>query len=456
MQRCLLLPAAILLVACSTKTKKNPDAAASAKVVSTPAEPSSSAELSRQLANATPFCAPGAVGTWARQFELEGAVDVTTDGADLPLLQVNGQQGAINLVKLDSNGSTVWSQSFEANGRLPMPLLLATNRQGSSVVISKAAQVEGRLVPFAALLDGAGKVLWKREPVKSKLYWDTMAVAIDAQGKAIALGIADSPVDLGQGPLGGHKRHAFVFKLDAQGTPVWSMALGGLIDTPKIGGFSDGSVLLTGTLYDSLKVGKIQLSSTSKAPFIAKLSSKGEVVFARVLATEQPSVIHDLAVSDDGSFYLGLAFSSTLDLGSQSIHTKEARSKVIVKLDAAGEVVWSKILGPSPIELSLAAAADQSVVVATAFRDRVTLDDRNLEGGVWSNVVTKLDRRGKVDWLYQWPGTAEASPSVAVSRCGAFVGAKFKKVYETGQEVIHREKPVAATAAVLLHIPGRP
>lgn len=459
--RCLPLLAAILLLACS-KAKRTSQAEPSAQVPASSQSPASSASPasgqspeSSQVSEVSPvpFCEAGAAATtWARRWEIEGAVGVTTDGEGRPLLQVNSQRGEVNLVKLDNRGATVWSHAFPGNGRVPTPLLLATNRKGSTVVISNNVY-EGKLVPFLALIDASGKQLWLREPVKSqRRYFEPMAVAIDAEGGSTAMGIVDYPLDLGRGMLGKEGRHAFVFKLDAKGSLAWNLGLGGLIDTPHLGGFADGSVLLTGTLRGSLKLGEVELGSDAGAPFIAKLSPKGEVVFARVLQTDSQAAIHDVAIAEDGSSYLGLAFTNSLNLGSKTIRTDTGRNRAIVKLDAAGELAWSKLLGSSVIELSLATAPDNGLAVAAGFRETITLDDRTLVAGEWSTFAAKLDGSGKLQWLTEWQGAPEASPSVAADSCGIFVGARFKKTYDLGRAKLEREQPVGRTAAALLHL----
>jgi hypothetical protein len=404
-------------------------------------------------------CAPPSTDesvTWTQLWELAGAVGVTTDGLGRPLLEINGPRGEVDLFKLDARGQTLWSHSFEGNGRFPVPVVLSTNQAGDSVVFSRSVNMNV-LQPFAALVEATGDVRWRRDPVEiAGRFWDVMTVALDASGRATVVGFADYPVDVGGGLLGGDTRHAFVFQLDATGAHAWSFGLGGLIDLPELASFPDGSVLLTGTLQGALSFAGVELSSEYGAPFIARLSPVGEVVFARVLDTRDAAAIHDLAVAPDGSFYLALAFSNELDLGADTIHAEEARTRAVIKFASDGELAWSRILGTALIELSLATSHTQELVMAAGFRNTLRLGERTLEGGEWSTFAAKLDDDAKVTWLEQWPGASEASPSIAADRCGGvFASVTFRSEYDTGREVLENMPPPIGTPPQRYVTPGQ-
>lgn len=388
---------------------------------------------------------------------------MTTDRFDQPLLEINGPRGEVDLFKLDANGNSLWSYSFEGNGRYPVPVVLSTNREGDSVLFSNSVN-GSRLQPFAALVDAAGAVRWRLDPVEvAGRYWDPMTVAVDATGSATVVGFADEPVDLGGGLLGGTARHSFVFQLDAAGSHVWSLGLGGLIDLPELASFADGSVLLAGTLNGRVRFGVIELSSEQPAPFVAKLSPSGQVVFARLFATQQAAAIHDLTVAENGTSYVALAFSDALDLGTEVLHAPQARTRALIKLAPDGQSEWSQVLGANLIQVSLATSKADELVMAAGFRNTITLGNRELSGGEWSTFAAKLDASGRVTWLQQWQGSPEVSPDVAAQRCGGvFVGVSFRKEYDTGRELLMNMRPppeipieryvtAGQTSAALLH-----
>jgi len=163
----------------------------------------------------------------------------------------------------------------------------------------------------------------------------------------------------------------------------------------------DGSLLVPfsfrGTLAFDPSTGlpPIETNSVSQ-PALAKLNADGSVAWVKTLATGQGSA-PAVALDAEGSIYLAGRFFDTLDVdpsaGEFVLRATEAFATYIVKLDAAGRLLWSQAL-PSCVQgelLDLEVGADGTL---WALGDQFGACDPALGDPFPSNVsrwVLRLD-----------------------------------------------------------------
>ncbi|WP_437501363.1 DNRLRE domain-containing protein [Sorangium sp. So ce1099] len=137
---------------------------------------------------------------------------------------------------------------------------------------------------------------------------------------------------------------------------------------------------------------------------IAKLDASGAPIWTRTFPRGEFGRIHSVAVDGAGSVIVLGAFSGTLDLGDAPL-TTDSTSLYVAKLDAAGNHVWSHVIGGLAYKAELAVAPSGDLVVH------------------FENTVTKLSASGvplwSVDTTWLGPLTSwYAIDSVAVDSAG--------------------------------------
>lgn len=165
-------------------------------------------------------------------------------------------------------------------------------------------------------------------------------------------------------------------------------------------------------------------SGDTAAARIAKLSDTGAtapiVVNTASIAAEGGAFVPVTAKTDsDGNvFVLGTTSGSS---GTQVLQGE--KDMMLRKLDSAGNVMWSKLLGTSDrAEASaLAVDSDGNVIVAGRINGKI---DGSANGGGWDSIVAKFDGDGEEVFLRQnAPLANDEATSIAVAADGSiFVG----------------------------------
>ena len=157
----------------------------------------------------------------------------------------------------------------------------------------------------------------------------------------------------------------------------------------------------------------------NSAGFLAKLdaldAAAPESAFRVNLDTTKADDARAVAVDSQG--YVYVVGSSAGDMGAEL--NGEAADAYLRKLDAAGNVVWSRLLG-SPTEaggFAVAVDGDDNVVVAGQTRSLLT---DTAFGGGYDSFVTKFDSAGAEVWTRQaQPFADDAALSLAIDSSGA-------------------------------------
>ncbi len=157
---------------------------------------------------------------------------------------------------------------------------------------------------------------------------------------------------------------------------------------------------------------------------LAKLADVGApapvVVNTENIAAEGGAFVPVTAKTDsDGNvFVLGTASGSS---GTQVLQGE--KDLMLRKLDSAGNVLWTKLLGTSDRAEAAALAVDSegSVIVAGRINGRI---DGSAKGGGWDSIVAKFDSEGEEVFLRQnAPLANDEATSIAVASDGSiFVG----------------------------------
>ena len=291
---------------------------------------------------------------------------------------------------------------------------------------------------FCAKLDAAGSPLWALR-FGEDVIWIEADAATDATGNVLLAGHFSGTLDIGGGPplTSAGATDAFVAKLDANGTPVWSRRFGGQGSEFVYAVAVDptGNILLAGNFTGTVDFGSGS-PLTSAGPsdvFVAKLDASGAPIWARSSGDAQGSTA--LAVGADGSVVLAGYFSGTVNFGGGPALTSAGATDVfVVKLDPDGTPVWARRFGDEQLQISSGVATDASgaAVVAGYFNGTVDFGSGPpLESAGQGDVfVTKLDASGAPLWArrfgdatYQEAAAIAVSPAGSIAVTGHFDGA---------------------------------
>lgn len=213
---------------------------------------------------------------------------------------------------------------------------------------------------------------------------------------------------------------AWVVRLDAQGTPLWSKLYGGQQDDSAgavlaaadgclvLGGFNssqpasawiakintNGALLWTkafgaGFKYDVKALvstqdgGYLILGSTDHQSFpasdawIAKLDSAGNLLWTRILGGEDGDSLTGIVPTPDG--YLAVGYSASLGAGKADAW--------LVKFNASGDILWSKSFGGAQDDTA-------SAIIPSGDGDFVITGSTN----TFNALLFKVDGQGKTLW----------------------------------------------------------
>jgi len=197
---------------------------------------------------------------------------------------------------------------------------------------------------------------------------------------------------------------------------------------------SSGNVYTTGGFLGTVDFdpgsGTLNLMSAGGSDvFVSKLSSSGNLIWAKRFGGTSDDVGRSLAIDSSGNVYITGFFKGT---GTFDLTSAGFDDIFVSKLDSSGNLIWAKKFGGSLSDYGLAATVDSSGNVYTTgyFEDTVDFDPSsgtlNLMSAGRSDVfVSKLDSSGNLIWAKKFGGTSgDVAYAIKVDSTG--------NVYTTG------------------------
>jgi Beta-propeller repeat len=280
--------------------------------------------------------------------------------------------GDVFVVKLDAAGNHVWSKRFGDAGE----------QDGNSVAVDAVGNVlvtgfffgamnfgGGPLVSagqndiFVVKLDDAGNHLW------SKRFGDAGAqsgasIAVDAAGNVLVTGSLSGTVDFGGGPLvSAGQNDIFVVKLDAAGNHLWSRRFGdgGAQGGAGIAADGLGNVLVTGAFSGTANFGGGPLASAGGGDvFVVKLDGAGNHVWSKRFGDSNEQAGYSVAVDAAGNVFVTGSFSGAVDFGGGQLASAGSDDFFLLKLDAVGSHLWSRRAGAQGADVGQSVKADSA------------------------------------------------------------------------------------------------
>lgn len=218
---------------------------------------------------------------------------------------------------------------------------------------------------FVVSLDATGKALWSRS-FGGNGNQAVNDLAVDAGGNTFLCGRNDGTLTFGGGggtltSAGGSD--AFVAKLDTAGNPVWARGFGDATQQVaySLAVDSAGDVYVGGSFQGSVDFGGGNKLASSTDMFVLKLSgATGATLWAKVFGGIYADEVRSVAVDGlGGVVFTGIGQGiASIDFGGGALPFQGADDFALVKLDGAGNHVWSKRAGDNGSQRGLGVATD--------------------------------------------------------------------------------------------------
>jgi hypothetical protein len=180
---------------------------------------------------------------------------------------------------------------------------------------------------------------------------DSYVIAVDAvspDGDAVLAGYFTATTNAGGGDLvsaGGFD--IVVARLGESGTHLWSKRFGAGGDqfARTVATSPEGDVLLAGDMFGTADFGGGALTANGRDALLVKLDANGDHVWSKRFGDGSEQSFGSVAVAANGDVIAAGDFFGTIDLGGGPLVTAGNSDIAVVRLDAAGNHLWSKRFG---------------------------------------------------------------------------------------------------------------
>jgi hypothetical protein len=317
-------------------------------------------------------------------------------------------------------GSVDWTRQFGTTGAsTDIAQSVAIDGAGNAYVVGQVFATlpgqpnSGGADAFVRKYDGSGNLVWTRQFGTSG---NDFAAAVLVSGNAVYVGGGVRGALPGFSFAG--VDDAYLMKYDTNGNLVWTDQFGSAAGEQVMGIAGDASVFPTviyviGPTNDALPD---QTWAGGTDAYVRKYSDNGSttsVPWTRQFGTAAADASKGLALDATGIYVAG---RTDADLDGAFPETFKGSTDAFVrKYDASGNVVWTRQFGTSLVDIAFNIAADASSVYVVGRTD-ADLDGTGPETfkGNKDTFVQKYDASGNVIWTRQ-VGTSSVDVALAVS-----------------------------------------
>jgi len=274
----------------------------------------------------------------------------------------------VYVVKLDANGNLQWTTTIGGPESDGGNSLTQTSDGGYAIAGYTSSFGAGEWDFYVVKLDANGNLQWTTTIGGPGNEISESLIQTSDGGYAIA-GLTQS--------FGAGKWDVYVVKLDANGNLQWTTTIGGpgneisesLIQT------SDGGYIIAGTTT-SFGVGEADV-------YVVKLDANGNLQWTTTIGGKNTEEGFSLIQTSDGGYAIA---GSTTSFGAGG------RDVYVVKLDANGNLQWTKTIGGKKEDLGL------SLIQTSDGGYAITGYTQSFGAGEEDVYVVKLDAKGNLQW----------------------------------------------------------
>ena len=349
---------------------------------------------------------------------------------NLGALTYNRNDPAVFIAKMTPAGSILYAKFFYNMFVDYKPLTRATN--GTLFVggrFSNPVTYEGITLSSLGYLDAAlfklnadGSPVWGRRGAGTQdeyLY----GVACSDSGDVFAAGGSTSnPFGMGGMSLG---VGGYLLSLDAQGNGRWATngaAAGSLPNSASSVAYSrsSGAIFWAGGFAGSFGLVSPPLTSSGSVDaFVARLSSSGNVAWARKLGGSQDQFANAVAVDDSGAnVYVAGFFFGQITIAGETFTSRGLQDIFVAKFADNGTPLWGKHIGwiGRDTDAALGFTRAGNLLVVGSAGAGVSVDGVFLEGtGLSEGFLAKFRLEGSLPIFSAHPRSQAVSAGMTVS-----------------------------------------
>lgn len=227
------------------------------------------------------------------------------------------------LLKLDSNGNTVWVRQYGGPGNDRVKAIIRIDTSGFLLAgYTNSFSSEGTRDGYLVRTDPEGDTLWTRVFGGQGEDEFSRAAAIDDEGNFVLLGVSDS-LDSGE-------RKTWICKVRADGEMVWSRTYDKYDTEPTA-----SLIPIKGNTCLVLGHRKMGESVTRKMPFLRKIDNIGHIAWTRDFGSSEIGAQPVDFIATD----VGLVVTGTLFLTPKT--PEGAQRLFLAAVDTEGNLIWS-------------------------------------------------------------------------------------------------------------------
>lgn len=282
---------------------------------------------------------------------------------------------------------------------------------------------------------------------------DVLGLALAPDGGAVVTGGFEGTVDFDPGPgedihTSNGGKDAYITKLTADGSQVWTHTFGGsgFERADDVAIDPSGSIFVGGVFFDTVDFdptdGVDEHTSNGLGDvFVSKYLSDGTYVWTRTVGGEDYVDMQAIALAGDGGILATGSFGGEVDFdpgdGVDERLSHGSNDTFLLKLTSGGDYLWTLTFGGEGSEMGhdVRVGSDESIVLVGNFTsEEVDFDpsdeeDIHLLNGVLDAFVSRYSATGDYEWTRTIGGSdIDSVRSIAVNStgdvlvCGLFYG----------------------------------
>jgi hypothetical protein len=244
-------------------------------------------------------------------------------------------------------------------------------------------------------------------------------VAVDAAGNVYVTGFFQGTVNFGGGGLvsTGGSTDIFLAKYDPAGNHVWSKRFGETATQNAVGiaVSASGDVAITGLMAGSADFGGGLITSAgSNDTYVARFNTAGSYVFAKRFGDSVAQVGNAIGFDPSGNVVAAGHFLGTIDFGGGALTTAGGNDVYLVKLDPAGNHVWSKRFGDASAQTTSSVVVDGggAIVLTGSMAGTTNFGGGNLTSAGGNDIfLARFDNDGTHIWSARYGDGSDQHPA---------------------------------------------
>jgi hypothetical protein len=329
------------------------------------------------------------------------------------------------VVKLDRRGHLAWARQVAGSGPDRINDVQVTDA-GHVLIAGELSGLDGMPAPqdprivltsddgggFLARLDHAGLLTWSYVTEGSGTALP-QALALDGAGDVLVTGSFSGTVDFAAGPASllltsQGDQDVFVARFDPSGELAWATSFGGPQEDRAwdVAVDSSGNATIAGEFRGQADLNPgagafLATSAGQQDAFLVKLDAAGGFVLARVFGGAGTDAARCVVIGEDDTVYVAGEFAGTVDFNPsaavESIASSGGQDAFLVRLDAAGNLVYARAFGGPGEEQLHGLAVDQQRNVFLTGSFAGDLGPADFDPGPGSFLLSESEPVGQGD-----------------------------------------------------------